>query len=280
MFAKKNAFRYEALKQEELRRKTASPQEGAEGETFRLLRTGRGPEIAVTFAKGDKRELVKKLIDVFSAPNAPKPDAFDFRKLDLSGVNCKGLPLRVLGSKALRSITFTNADLSGQNFSGLNLQRAKMQGVKAFRSRFDRANLMNAKMENSTISQSSFKGADARGIFLRNANAKDIVWNGNFDGARLERSVMDGGSFVDGSRFSSAHMLEAKLDACQTKSNIARFDHADMDAALQEAAPRIHMRRDSSFGKHALLRKMANEEQPFVPAPRAKPVWALQFNAA
>jgi uncharacterized protein YjbI with pentapeptide repeats len=100
-------------------------------------------------------------------------------------------------------LSFTNADVSGQDFSGKNLQTAEF---------------MTAKLDNT-----NFSGADLTGVVI----SASILNHTNFHGANITQGLLDQVRFVNAD-LSDAVFVEAMMLRSTFKDvNIAGADFSD-----------------------------------------------------
>ena len=265
---------------------------------------------------GDKREIARQLVEMFQN-GGKNPDNFNFRNVNLSGADLRGLNLRVLGAKALRQINFAGANLSGQNFRHLNLRGFYAPGAK-----LDYANLENANLEKVQGGSVSFFGVQATGLNLNYAKLVGCNWEGNFRGAKIAAVKMTYGYFGEGSNFELAQMRGSDMTGAIYTSGEPSFRRAEMQQSIlrgdfrnanfaganlaeakldggtftnaifpavittntkQSDEAYVAIRRTKSPDKYAVLKLVASTPMPTAPAPgasyRRKPLHQLQYAA-
>ncbi|HBM90927.1 MAG TPA: hypothetical protein DD400_03500 [Rhodospirillaceae bacterium] len=140
-------------------------------------------------AKMSKRDKLKALVEIYEAPNAPKPNPKMFKDLDMSRVDARGIKLNKLGPDVIREITWNGADLSGQDFSGMNLRGIRMRGAKLHGTRMPH-NMENADMAYASTGSTSFKNTNANGSNVEGMNGVAYVGHSAWEGVKGTENLL------------------------------------------------------------------------------------------
>jgi uncharacterized protein YjbI with pentapeptide repeats len=247
------------------KKKDQEIRQGKNPQMFHLERRDKRGQISLIVDPKNKRKLVEDLIKEFDKPNGPKPDAYDFSKLDVQGVDLRGIDLRKLGATALRQINFTGADLSFQNLSGLDLHGAHFDKTTMFRTRFEGANLREAHMRQADVSGSNFIGVDAPGIDLTDATARDISWEGRFNGGKFLGCDMAFGRFSEGSQFGDSNLTNSNQTTSRLTGHYTNLTYASLDESLNEASRYLRSKAEGGLGRYQVLRDLENHAMTATP---------------
>lgn len=105
--------------------------------------------------------------------------------VDLSHVNCEGQNLTGLVARGInfKRAWMKNAILNNAKFIGCNLDEAKLSGVTAQRSIFQKTTMEDATGEDGDFTDSTFSESTVTGIYLGGAVLSDVARDHLSDGS-------------------------------------------------------------------------------------------------